>query len=206
MEGFLGMPSTSFKNKKMKSSLFITLLSIVLTTVSYAQDSTTRKENFSVGLGYGFNSNIGNDGVLFSNDYKYYLTDRLVINPGICFFQSVNMFRNIAENGYKSHSGLVLDLSLEYSIYSQKHFNIALNLGPSFEIGNLSYSSMRTYENGVLTEERFVHKQIYEPGVSGSVEFSWDKGQKLVKTLAIVTNSQYGLFPNSLGIVYKIGF
>ncbi|MEA4935793.1 hypothetical protein SDC9_156137 [bioreactor metagenome] len=190
----------------MKHLIIVSLLSVFITSEAQDQGSTTPKEKFSVGIGYGFNSNIGNDGILFSNDYKHYLTDRLVMNPGISFFQSVNMFQNIARNGYKSHSGLVFDLSLECSIYNHKYFNIALNLGPSFEIGDISYSSMRTYENGVLTEERFVHKQIYEPGVSGSVEFSWDRNKKLVKTLSIISNSQYGLIPNSIGILYKIGF
>jgi len=190
----------------MKNLIFIILLTVVFATGSYAQDSTNRKEIFSVGIGYGFNSNIGNDGILFSNDYKHYLTDRLAINPGISFFQSINLFQDISENGYKSHSGLVLDLSLEYSIYRHNNFNIALNLGPSFEIGDFNYTSLRTYIDGVLIEERFVHQLIYEPGVSGSIEFSWDKNKKIVKTLAIVTNSQFGLIPNSLGIVYKIGF
>lgn len=179
---------------------------MLVATSSFSQNSISRKDKFSVGIGYGFNSNIGNDGILFSNDYKHYIIDRLAINPGISFFQSINLFQDMTENGYKSHSGLVFDLSLEYSVYRQNNFNIALNLGPSFEIGDFNYTSLRTYIDGVLIEERFVHQLIYEPGIFGSIEFSWDKDQKLVKTLAIVTNSQFGLIPNSLGVVYKIGF
>jgi hypothetical protein len=190
----------------MRNLIFITIFSAFVITSSYAQKTINPKEKFSIGIGYGFNSNIGNDGIVFSNDYKHSLTDKLVINPGISFFQSINFFQDMAENGYKSHSGLVFDLSLEYSVYRKNNFNIALNLGPSFEIGDLSYSSIRTYMDGVLIEERFVHDQVYEPGVFGSIEFSWDKDRKLVKTLAITTNSQFGLIPNSLGIVYKIGF
>lgn len=191
------------KTSRLTLALIFGLM--LLSSNNYAQKSTIRKDIYSVGLGYGFNSNVGNDGIIFSNDYKYYLSNRLAINPALSFFQSTNIFNNFDE-GYQSHSGLVFSFSLDYTIYNKKNFNIALNIGPSIEIGDQSHTSMRAYYEGVLTDERFENERLFVPGIVGNIEFSWDENKKFVKTLSIISNSQYGLFPNSLGIVYKIGF
>ena len=99
-----------------------------------------------------------------------------------------------------------MSFSLDYTIYNKKDFNVALNLGPSFEIGDQSRTSMRTYIDGVMTEERFENERLFVPGVVGNIEVSWDENKKFAKSISIISNSQYGLIPNSLGIVYKIGF
>ena len=191
-------------NKK-KLNFVVILVMLFISSSSYAQKSSIRKAKYSVGFGYGFNSNVGNDGLIISNDYKYYLSNRLALNPALSYFQSINLFHDF-EEGYKSHSGLVLSFSLDYTIYNKKDFNISLNLGPSFEIGDQSRTWMRTYIDGVLTEERFENERLFVPGVVGNIEFSWDENKKFVKSISIISNSQYGLIPNSLGIVYKIGF
>ncbi len=191
-------------NKK-KLNFVVILVMLFISSSSYAQKSSIRKDKYSVGFGYGFNSNVGNDGLIISNDYKYYLSNRLALNPALSYFQSINLFHDF-EEGYKSHSGLVLSFSLDYTIYNKKDFNISLNLGPSFEIGDQSRTWMRTYIDGVLTEERFENERLFVPGVVGNIEFSWDENKKFVKSISIISNSQYGLIPNSLGIVYKIGF
>lgn len=190
---------------KRKLNLLTMLVVLCISSNNYAQKSSIRKDKYSVGIGYGFNSNVGNDGLVFSNDYKYYLSNRLALNPALSYFQSINLFHDF-EEGYQSHSGLVLSFSLDYTIYHKNDFNIALNLGPSFEIGDQSHTWMRTYYDGILTEERFENERLFVPGVVGNVEFSWDESKKFVKSISIISNSQYGLIPNSLGIVYKIGF
>lgn len=159
-------------------------------------------KKFSIGLGYGFDTNISNDGILLTNDYKIFLTNKLILNPGVSVFQSMNTIKRI-EPGYRSHSGLVFDLSLEYEIIKIKNFGISMNLGPSFEIGDQTYSSVRTYEYGVLIDEQFVHEQIYQPGLMAGIEFSFQKNKR--NTFSIVSNFQYGLLPNSVGVLYKIG-
>ena len=191
-------------NKK-KLNFVVILVMLFISSSSYAQKSSIRKDKYSVGFGYGFNSNVGNDGIIISNDYKYYLSNRLALNPALSYFQSINLFHDF-EEGYKSHSGLVLSFSLDYTIYNKKDFNISLNLGPSFEIGDQSRTWMRTYIDGVLTEERFENERLFVPGVVGNIEVSWDENKKFAKSISIISNSQYGLIPNSLGIVYKIGF
>ena len=143
--------------------------------------------------------------MVFSNDYKYYLSNRLALNPALSYFQSINLFHDF-EEGYQSHSGFVFSFALDYTIYNKNDFNIAINLGPSFEVGDQSYSWLRTYTDGVLTEERFENERLFVPGVVGNIELSWDENKKFVKSISIISNSQYGLIPNSLGIVYKIGF
>ncbi len=188
-----------------KISYVVILVMLFISSSNYAQKSSIRKDKYSLGIGYGFNSNVGNDGVIISNEYKYYLSNRLALNPALNYFQSINLFHNFDE-GYKSHSGLVLSFSLDYTIYNKKDFNVALNLGPSFEIGDQSRTSMRTYIDGVMTEERFENERLFVPGVVGNIEVSWDENKKFVKSISIISNSQYGLIPNSLGIVYKIGF
>lgn len=188
-----------------KISYVVILVMLFISSSNYAQKSSIRKDKYSLGIGYGFNSNVGNDGVIISNEYKYYLSNRLALNPALNYFQSINLFHNFDE-GYKSHSGLVLSFSLDYTIYNKKDFNVALNLGPSFEIGDQSRTSLRTYIDGVMTEERFENERLFVPGVVGNIEFSWDENEKFVKSISIISNSQYGLIPNSLGIVYKIGF
>lgn len=188
-----------------KISYVVILFLLFISSSNYAQKSSIRKDKYSIGVGYGFNSNVGNDGLVFSNDYKYYLSDKLAINPALTFFQSINLFQDL-EDGYQSHSGFVLSFSIDYTIYNKKDFNIALNLGPSFEIGDQSHSSMRTYIDGVMTEERFENERLFVPGVVGNIEVSWDENKKFAKSISIISNSQYGLIPNSLGIVYKIGF
>lgn len=191
---------------KTKRNCFVVILVMLfITSSTYGQKSSIRKDKYSVGIGYGLNRNMGNDGVVFSNDYKYYLSNRLAINPALTFFQSINMFHDF-EDGYQSHSGLVLSFSLDYTIYNKNDFNIALNLGPSFEIGDQSYSWLRTYTDGVLTEDRIKNERLFAPGVVGNIEFSWDENEKFTKSISIVCNNQYGTILNSLGIVYKIGF
>ena len=186
-------------------NLVVIIVMLFITSNNYAQKSSIRKDKYSVGIGYGFNSNVGNDGLVFSNDYKYYLSNRLALNPALSYFQSINLFHDF-EEGYQSHSGFVFSFALDYTIYNKNDFNIAINLGPSFEVGDQSYSWLRTYTDGVLTEERFENERLFVPGVVGNIELSWDENKKFVKSISIISNSQYGLIPNSLGIVYKIGF
>lgn len=190
----------------MKKVLLVTAFSLMISFCLSSQNKLVGKNQYSVGLGYGYNSNAGNDGIVFSNDYKYYLTNRFALNPGISFFQSINLFANLDNTGYKSHSGLLLNFSLDYVLLQRDDFSLALNVGPSFEIGDDTFTSMRSFSNGVLTGEQFENKRIFEPGLFGSVDLMWDMNNGKSRTLSIISNSQYGLIPISLGIVYKVGF
>ncbi len=190
---------------KYKKSLVLILLMLYVSVAGNAQISSIRQDKYSIGFGYGFNSNVGNDGFIFSNDYKYFVTNSFALNPALSFFQSVNLFHDF-EEGYKSHSGLVASFSLDYTFYLKNNHGISLNIGPSLEVGDQSRTWMRRYENGVLVEERFENERLFVPGVVASIEFGWDQDKKMQKSISLVSNSQYGLIPNSLGIVYKIGF
>jgi hypothetical protein len=188
----------------MKNIFLVGLFAMIFATNSYSQKSNSFSDNYSVGIGYGFNSNIGNPGILFSNDYKFNLSTKFALNPGISFFQSLDVYEKRRGNDYRSHSGIVLDFSVEYAIAKIKNVTIALNVGPSFEIGDYSYVKIQANEQFNIPE-KIVSEQIYQPGVHGGVEFIWKNKSMKTRAISFVTNSQYYLVPNSLGVLYKFG-
>jgi len=57
-----------------------------------------------------------------------------------------------------------------------------------------------------LVEERYHNETISEGGLKIDIEYSWGETSRFTKSLSTISNSQYGMFPNSLGVVFKIGF
>ena len=169
---------------------------------SYSQEKTKDKL-FSVGLGFGNENNVSNYGIFFTNDLKIGLTDKLYINPRLSFFQSLGSIENADDYGYRSHSGLFIDLGLGYSIIKKQKFDISINLGPSTEIGSETYSSMQRYENGILVEEQFENNNLKQFGFYSDIEIIWITGN-LTNTIGLKTN-YFGIYPEFIGIVYKIG-
>ncbi len=184
----------------MKSFCIIFLICITQLVNSYSQD---KADNilYSVGIGFGNENNVSNYGIFFTNDIKIEIAERLSLNPRVSFFQSLG---SIESEGYRSHSGIFLETGLSYSIKKNGKVELSVNAGPSLEIGDETYSSLRRYEDGVLVEERFGNNMLKQFGFYGDFEISW-KRDRCLKTIGLRTN-YYGIYPEFLGIVYKIGF
>jgi hypothetical protein len=178
-----------------------TILIIVLIVFAQLLKAQEKKGIYSIGVGVGNENNISNYGIYFTNDYKYFVLDWLAINPRISFFQSTSSFEPAVDFGYRSHSGIFFDLGL--SIYPFKRFS--LNVGPSYEVGDESYLSMKKWENDVVVQEWYENNSIREFGFYADIEYSWPMTKKLIGTFGIKTNYLY-FYPGFVGIVCKVGF
>jgi len=188
----------------------IILFSIVLFFVSqflYAQNSPRKPKEkiYSFGLGIMNENDIGNFGVVVTNDLKIYLLHRFGVNPRLNYFQSLGVNNSGVDGDYSSYSSLFVECGLFYSIVKNKKIEITLNAGPSGIFANSSYLEMVQYdENGNITNQKFNNECIRTIGYYTDLEFSWGK-RKIVNTLAVKANGMY-IYPEFFGIVYKIGF
>ncbi len=192
------------KKQNMKKNLLLTLFLFGFLVNGFSQNDFHRKI-YSVGLGIGNENNISNFGMYFTNDFKYFALDRLAVNPRISFFQSLGL-NNYKHYGYKSQSGVFFELGASFSIIKYSYSELSISAGPSFQIGSETYRSLASYdENFEVIEERFSNKYFRRLGLYLDLDFTFNDGDKLEQTIGI-KSSYFGIYPEYLGIVYKIGF
>ena len=190
----------------MKKSVLFFVVLFFVSYAAFAQKTHTKPKNmeYSFGLGIMNENDIGNFGMVVTNDLKIYLLPRFGVNPRLNYFQSLGVSNSGLDGDYSSYSALFVECGLFYSIVKNKKIEITLNAGPSGIFGNSTYLEMELYENGNITEKRFNNEYIRTLGYYTDLEFTWGK-RKIINTLAIKANGMY-IYPEFLGIVYKIGF
>ncbi len=191
----------------MKKSVLFSIVLLFVSYAAFAQKTNTKqkKMEYSFGLGIMNENDIGNFGMVITNDLKIYLLHRFGVNPRLNYFQSLGVSNSGVDGDYSSYSTLFVECGLFYSIVKNKKIEITLNAGSSGIFGNSSYLEMVQYDkNGNVTNQRFNNEYIRTIGYYTDLEFSWGK-RKIVNTLAIKANGMY-IYPEFLGVVYKIGF
>ncbi len=194
----------TLKKPNMKKGLLLLFILFASIVNGFSQNDFHRKV-YSVGLGLGNENNISNFGMYFTNDFKYYALDRLAVNPRISFFQSLGV-NNYKYYGYRSQSGVFFDLGASFSIIKYSYSEVSISTGPSFQIGSETYRSLAVYdEKFEVTEERFSNKYFHRLGLYLDLDLTLNDGDKLEQSIGI-KSSFFGIYPEYLGIVYKIGF
>ena len=189
----------------MKKSVLFSIVLLFVSYAAFAQHATTKPKNmeYSFGLGIMNENDIGNFGMVVTNDLRIYLLPRFGVNPRLNYFQSLGL-KNQKIYGFSSYSAVFVECGLFYSIVKNKKIEITLNAGPSAIFGNSSYLEVLWYDENGNRRERFNNEYIRNMGYYTDIEFSWGK-RKIVNTLAIKANGMY-IYPEFLGVVYKIGF
>ncbi len=127
----------------MKNFALVFLVSL-LSISSFSQENLKPKNLYSVGLGYNYIGNDGAHGILFTNDFKWNFSKRFALNPGISFFQTVKNYN--WDGWYRSHSGFIAELCLSSRIIDKVNSSLSLKIGPSFEVGDVSYLAVQGWE------------------------------------------------------------
>jgi len=190
----------------MKKSVLFSIVLLFVSYAAFAQHATTKPKNmeYSFGLGIMNENDIGNFGMVVTNDLRIYLLPRFGVNPRLNYFQSIGIKNSGVPGDYSSYSALFVDCGLFYSIVKNKKIEITLNAGPSGIFGSSTYLEVEQMdENGNITK-RFNNETIHNLCYYTDLEFTWGK-RKIVNTLAIKANGMY-IYPEFLGVVYKIGF
>jgi hypothetical protein len=190
----------------MKKSLFFSLALLFVLQVVTAQNTykKPKKLAYSFGLGIMNENDIGNFGMVVTNDLKIYLLNRLGINPRLNYFQSLGVSSSGVDGDYSSYSALFVECGVFYSFVKNKKIEITLNAGPSGIFGNSTYLEMVTYYNNDIINKKYNNEYIRNLGYYTDLEFTWGK-RKVINTLAIKANGMY-IYPEFIGLVYKIGF
>ncbi len=188
----------------MKKFLFLFGVLFMVSLPSFAQQPAKPKKEkvYSFGMGIMNENDIGNFGIVVTNDLKIYLLRRFGVNPRLSYFQSLGL--NTYGDGFSSYSAIFMGCGLFYSVVKNKKMEITINAGPSGVFGNSTNLVVALYENGKLVNQRFDNEYIRNMAYFTDLEFSWGK-RKIVNTLAIKATGMY-IYPEFLGIVYKIGF
>ncbi len=192
----------------MKKIVFLLGVLFLASLPSFAQQPAKPKKEkvYSFGMGVMNENDIGNLGVVVTNDLKIYLLRRFGVNPRLSYFQSLGLNAHDPDipGDFSSYSAVFVECGLFYSFVKNQKVEITLNAGPSGVFGNSSYLEMITYYNQTITQEKFNNEYIRNMAYFTDLEFSWGK-RKIVNTLAIKATGMY-IYPEFLGIVYKIGF
>jgi len=168
----------------------------------FGQDKT-RDKIFSIGIGLGNENNVSNYGLFYSGDFKLELKNRLYLNPRVEYFQSTGSYENAESYGDRYHHGLFLDCGASYSFVKKQNFEISINLGPSLEIGKELFLRSRSVHNGVVVDEVYENNNLFRLGGYADLEFSFYL-KNVVNTIGIKSYA-FGIYPEFLGIIYKIG-
>ena len=188
----------------MKKFILLSSVLLLASFQTFAQQPVKQKKEkvYSFGLGIMNENDIGNFGVVVTNDLKIYLLRRFGVDPRLSYFQSLGL--NTYNDGFSSYSTVFVGCGLFYSIVKNKKIEITINAGPSGVFGNSTNLVVALYEDGKLSNQRFDNEYIRNMAYFTDLEFSWGK-RKIVNTLAIKATGMY-IYPEFLGIVYKIGF
>jgi hypothetical protein len=194
----------------MKKSVLLFAVLLLASSFTFAQQPGKQKKEkiYSFGTGIMNENDIGNLGIVVTNDLKIYLLKRFGINPRLSYFQSLGQTSTLDPGNpddFSSYSALFVECGLFYSFVKNQKVEITLNAGPSGVFGNSSYLELVAYDgNGNKIQERFNNEHITSMAYFTDLEFSWGK-RKIVNTLAIKATGMY-IYPEFLSLVYKIGF
>lgn len=186
----------------MRKKIFLTILMGMIFTQSFTQNKIGDKI-YSVGLGIGNENNVSNYGLYVSNDLKFYLKNKLSVNPRISLFQSLGSIEPEELYGYRSHYGFFFDLGANISLIKNDSYDLSLNVGPSYQLGKETYSIGRTIINDVVVEENFKTNSLRRLGLYCDLEFSYQVFRQ-IHSIGIRSN-YFDIYPEFLGITYKIG-
>ena len=186
----------------IRKMIFLAILMGLIFNQAFTQNKFGDKI-YSVGLGFGNENNVGNYGLYFSNDLRFYLTNRLSVNPRVSFFQSLGSIEPEKHYGYRSHSGIFFDLGANISLITNNSHDLSFSAGPSFQMGNETFSSGITVRNEVLVDEGFETITLRRLGFYCDLEFSFPVLNQ-IHSIGL-RSSYFGIYPEFLGITYKIG-
>jgi hypothetical protein len=189
---------------KMKKASCFTLLFLAIQSITFSQ-SFMDKNVYNIGIGIGNENNVSNYGILFTNDYRIYMSKRIALNPRIGFFQSIGSLEPADQFGYRSHSGIMFDFGLSYSFFMQIHTNLSINFGPSWELGSETYLASAEILDDVFVNQKFENNTLSRIGFYFDIDFTFWQNQNISHTLGLKTN-YFSFYPEVVGIVYKIGF
>lgn len=164
---------------------------------------TTKDMIFSIGVGFGNENNISNYGYFYSTDLKIELFNRVYLNPRVEYFRSTGSIEKAEFFGERYHNGLFIDCGLSYSFVKKQNFEISLNIGPSLEIGEEKFLRASSRINGVL-DEFYETNNLFRGGGYADLECSFTT-KNVVNTIGIKSYA-FGIYPEFLGLIYKIGF
>ena len=185
------------------------ILSLFLTGHAFSQENSARDHApsiiLSVGLALGSEHNIGHWGLFVSNELRVGLSKSIALNPRLNYFESLAAVEGVPYKSYSSHSGVFIDFGLSYSFIREREYGFSLNAGPSYQIGNQTRTIGSSFVGDVLVDEQFEHTKIRRFGFYADLEYSWNREEKYLHTVALKTYS-FDIYPEFLGLAYKLGF
>jgi len=201
----------------MKRLLFVIAFLSVLPFSSSAQEIREKKLIYRIGAGPAIEGNWGFWAVNFMNEFSYYATPRLSINPSLTYFASVADFdlaggywqsRMNGENTETFVSSLFTDIRFQYDIIkTKKDFRLGIGFGPSFQYGGDGvHGGWVLNEFGDYDSVWRVERHV-RLGYVTQVTFDW-QGKNLNRrnTLGVSMSSFDGYWPYYLMLNYRLGF
>ena len=177
-----------------------------------AQDSQI-KTVYYLGRGPAVEGNLGMWAIHFTNQFSYYLNNRISINPTLTYFSSLedieNPDRDEKEFRQDHASSLFANVKIQVDVLrTAKNVKIGLAAGPAFQLGGTSYRRgfSMDVDNSMASMGYEVEKHR-RLGYVTELIFDWPNVRPDRRGSAAVSMSSFsGYWPYYLLATYRIGF
>lgn len=177
-----------------------------------AQDSQI-KTVYYLGGGPAVEGNLGMWAIHFTNQFRYYLNNRISINPTLTYFSSLrdieNPHRDEKEFRQDYASSLFANVKIQVDVLrTAKNFKMGLAAGPAFQLGGTSYHRgfSMDVDNSMVSMGYEVEKHR-RLGYVTELIFDWPNVKPNRRGSAAVSMSSFsGYWPYYLMVTYRLGF
>lgn len=195
----------------MKETIVLSLL--FLCSLNLKAQELHKKSVYHLGAGPAVEGDLGMWAIQFTNQFGYYLNNRVSLNPSLSYFSSLGNIENLhmdeKEFRQNSSSSLFANVKLQIDILkTQNDFRVGLAAGPAFQLGGTSYHrgfTMDTDNNIVsMGYEVEKHRRL---GYVTELIVDWPKVHSDRRGSAAVSMSSFsGYWPYYLMATYRLGF
>lgn len=195
----------------MKKTVVLTFL-LYLCFNARAQESQT-KTVYYLGGGPAVEGDLGMWAIHFTNQFSYYLNDRVSLNPTLTFFSSLGDIENphMDEKEFRQDyaSSFFANIKIQVDVLrTTKDFRIGLAAGPSFQLGGTSnHRGFTTDIDNNLVSMGYEVEKHRRLGYVTELIFDWPNVKPNRRGSAAVSMSSFsGYWPYYLMATYRFGF
>ncbi len=172
-----------------------------------------KKYVYHIGAGPAVEGDLGMWAIHFTNQFSYFLNDRLSINPSLTYFTSLGDIENLhlEDKEYQQDyaSSFFANAKLQVDVLkTSRDFRIGIAAGPSFQLGGTSYHRGFTQdENRNLTSMGYEVEKHRRLGYVTELLFDWPHARPSRRGSATISMSSFsGYWPYYLMATYRVGF
>lgn len=195
----------------MKKSILV-VFALSLCFHLHAQEFQ-KKYIYRIGAGPAVEGNLGMWAVHFTNQFSYYLNDRVSLSPTLTYFGSLGDIENphMDEKEFRQDyaSSFFANVKIQVDVLrTTKDFRIGTAAGPAFQLGGTSnHPGFTTDIDNNMVSMGYEVEKHRRLGYVTELIFDWPNVKPNRRSSAAVSMSSFsGYWPYYLMATYRIGF